>query len=794
MTHGWPSGAALSPPLSPLSLFPRCQVLFAQLYAEAGWLLPTLCLLLLMVICGIGGLMLVECMAMMPRNGRFQRRVEYTTVMKHFCSHRWYVVLGVFYQLSLTVTNLSLIVQSVQVMDFTIVAIAEKSCTFPEFSPNPGFRCPDFVPGGITPFDTSIYCVPLGLYFTALFVLPLSYLNLDDNIWVQKAAFYSLVVILFLWVAVLGQQGPSGSNVPLIGDTLTGVLGTSLFNFAFVTSVPSWINEKKEGVSVVRVLCTVLPLAVCIFIVMGWLGGAAFSDWSGSQTLLDRLRTTGTAGEISFYAFPIIVNLTSIPVLSIFQRYNLIKEKVCGKHTANFLAILLPWLIAIPLYNGKGYQLLANWGGVLVTSVVNFVAPIIVYIIAVRRSERERLEAAANPTSQQRASASSASSTSLSVSVTPPSEDGSVQETATGNTDGTVVESAEAAAVKPDKLKKKLSISGTVAWLKGISGSGRPLPDQDDGLPSGLQPSPLHHFQGSFSTASTAKESELSAPSHSPSQPLTSPTPRTLSAEVDESKLSSSPQLRAQALRWATEEDRHRAALAAAAIKGEPLARDAIQPAAGSLRLARPSSSGTVTATSSRQNLLAGITSSFTSRSPKPDADAEVEMTATPTSSFERPRSPRERKDTGGADDTFDADEIAVEEVGVEDDESQDEDDERKDRVASPTGSSRLSSSAHRQLSLPAIDEGKREHSASVREGSLSMGDVAEGPEAGEEIASESVAAGGVNGPAESGEVWHVVKDEWLKYRVHVAYAALAVMVTLCLLALEEQIRGQVEG
>ena len=362
------------------------------MYQQAGWLLPTLTLLLLMVICGAGGLMLVECMAMMPHNGSFRRRIEYTSVMRHYCSRRAYQLIHLFFQLSLTITNLSLIVQSIQVMDFTIAAIAGKSCTVPQFSPSFTFACPAKVDNNITPFATDVWCVPLGLYFTALFVIPLGLVNLDDNIKVQKAAFYSLITIVLIWVGVLASNQPSSSNVPVMGSTLNTVLGTSLFNFAFVSSVPSWVNEKREDVSIVKTLCAVLPLAVVIFVVMGWLGGAAFPDWTTDETLLDKLQGTGILGQITFYAFPIIVNLTSIPVLSIFQRYNLLKERVCGRAMANFLAVVLPWLIAIPLYNGSGYQNLANWGGVLVTSVVNFIVPTVVYIIAVRRRDREMEE------------------------------------------------------------------------------------------------------------------------------------------------------------------------------------------------------------------------------------------------------------------------------------------------------------------------------------------------------------------------------------------------------------------
>ena len=343
-------------------------VLFAQMYQQAGWLLPTLCLLLLMLICGTGALMLVECMAMMPRNGQFRRRVEYTTVMKHFCSHRWYVLIAVFYQLSLAVTNISLIVQSIQVMDFTIVAIAGRTCALPEFYPNPGFGCPDPVSGQISPFDPTVYCIPLGLFFTALIVIPLGLLDLDDNVVVQKGAFVSLITIVFIWIGVLAGQSPVAGRVPTVGTTLSSVVGTSLFNFAIVTSVPSWINEKKEGVSIVKVMFSVLAIAVGMFILVGWLGGTAFVPWTGDETLLDKLKDTGTLGKVSFYAFPIIVYLNDIPVLSIMQRYNLLQEGVCGRRMANFIAVVLPWLIAIPLYTGSGYQQLANWGGVLVTS------------------------------------------------------------------------------------------------------------------------------------------------------------------------------------------------------------------------------------------------------------------------------------------------------------------------------------------------------------------------------------------------------------------------------------------
>ena len=93
---------------------------------------------------------------------------------------------------------------------------------------------------------------------------------------------------------------------------------------------------------------------------------------------------------MSFYLFPIIANLTSIPVNSIFQRLNLVEQ---GYHPllSTTIAVALPWLIAVFLYAGSGYDELVTWSGVCVTSVVNFIIPPTVYIVARRQWQREQV-------------------------------------------------------------------------------------------------------------------------------------------------------------------------------------------------------------------------------------------------------------------------------------------------------------------------------------------------------------------------------------------------------------------
>lgn len=765
-------------------------VLFAQTFQQSGWLLMLVCLLVLMVCCGLGGLMLVECMAMMPHNGRFARRVEYTTVMKHYCTRRFYIVIAVFYQLSLTITNLSLIVQSIQVMDFTIAAITGGySCTVPEFYPSLGFHCPKMVDGNITVFDTSVWCIPLGLYFTALVVIPLGLVNLDDNIKVQKGAFVSLCVIILIWVGLLASNSPVGDRVPVIGTTLSSVLGVSLFNFAFLSSVPSWINEKREDVSIPKTLWTVLPLSVGLFVVMGWLGGTAFEWADGSnETMLDKVRgvtTAGKLGEVTFYLFPIIVNLTSIPVISIFQRYNLVKEGVCGLRMANFLAVVLPWLLAIPLYNGSGYQQLANWGGVLVTSVVNFIVPVAVYIIAVRRREKEMVNVHHLQDLQPVAAAEQITQAE------PTLPTAAVEQTTSGK-----------------KLVKKLSVSSAVEWMRGLgSKKGSGMRDDDGNGSSGLQPSPMHHFSGnpassSFSIASTHTSSdndgELSGPSHSPETPSRAPP---VSAAAQATRSSLNPPLSSQALRWAAEADKQRAAnSASAASLSNTIPRDIIQSASGSLRIARsttPTAPGSPVPSShpSQRNLLSGLTSSFSAQgllAPEPG----LEMT--PVSSARRPDEKVDDEVVEVTDDDFlgDIGAISVEEEGHHEDEDEQQHEEADQERVRVKGDGRHTpyASASAGTSLPAIEEAGREpsvsHTASVTaSAALDLEERIRQEEAVDRpYAAESVVD--LVADDERGAVWHVVKKEWEPYRVPVAVAVLAVMVILSILALEQQIQS----
>ena len=376
-------------------------VLFPQVFQQAGLILPLLILTLLTLTSALSSFLLVSSMSMMKGNERFGRSVEYSGVMRHYLSRPFFLLAFTFYQLSLLTTNISLIVQSVQVADFAIAAAFGRSCLLPQLTPTLAFTCPpavDYSAGGDTVFGDDRLGLPLGFFLTAAAVVPLGLIDLDDNMIVQKGAFVSLLTIVAVWAVLFVRHGLDLSYVPLTASGSGGfssVVGVSIFNFAFLTSIPSWVNSKSHTTSIRSPIWSSLVISCTMFIVAGLLCALSFAPWTDSSTLLDKVyglpMTFAPFARFSFYFFPIVANLTSIPVNSIFQRLNLV-EQGYHRHLSTLVAVALPWLIAVFLYAGSGYDELVTWSGVCVTSVVNFIIPPTVYIIARRRWQRERRE------------------------------------------------------------------------------------------------------------------------------------------------------------------------------------------------------------------------------------------------------------------------------------------------------------------------------------------------------------------------------------------------------------------
>jgi len=105
-----------------------------------------------------------------------------------------------------------------------------------------------------SPFDDYIL-FSLGYLVSAALVLPLSMLTLVKNIKVQIASAATLFFIIGAWIVIFKRTG-LGEPIPAGGRNYTNLIGFVLNNFAFITTVPSFINELNRKVSIHKVVCT----------------------------------------------------------------------------------------------------------------------------------------------------------------------------------------------------------------------------------------------------------------------------------------------------------------------------------------------------------------------------------------------------------------------------------------------------------------------------------------------------------------------------------------------------------
>jgi hypothetical protein len=201
-------------------------------------------------------------------------------------------------------SNISAIILSSQTMDTTLVALFKKSFALELYPSFGGSSTADGVRDtrvsfifclplhaalpqrdvhhvqvqGDSPFG-SAYVISVGFAIILCLTIPMGYFNLDDNIWVQKGAFIMLFLCLLTWTGQFIGLGLDPNNMPAVsggGFNQLGVLvSNTLLNYAFVVTVrhrctsctqnwshfgqvPSWVNEKKDTVSVNKTVVTAM--------------------------------------------------------------------------------------------------------------------------------------------------------------------------------------------------------------------------------------------------------------------------------------------------------------------------------------------------------------------------------------------------------------------------------------------------------------------------------------------------------------------------------------------------------
>lgn len=67
-------------------------IVLPLLFQQAGWLVPTVGMLVMWVCSSFAATMLTESMQRIPGNHEFQHRYEYSTLVRHYFGDRWYLL------------------------------------------------------------------------------------------------------------------------------------------------------------------------------------------------------------------------------------------------------------------------------------------------------------------------------------------------------------------------------------------------------------------------------------------------------------------------------------------------------------------------------------------------------------------------------------------------------------------------------------------------------------------------------------------------------------------------------
>jgi hypothetical protein len=229
---------------------------------QAGWITPTLCILFVFLISSFAATMLVEAMQRVPGNGALTERWEFCALVGHYFGPRAQTLTSVLYNISLQSTNVAAMIVSAQVLDVFIIYVAGHSVAldYHEWPPHLIRSEPSLKDPWLTQ-----WVISAGFVVSAVIAVPLGYINLEDNMKFQWASLVGLLLftseffVQFALNLVPGTRwGEARLDAPGGPPQVPGykaegqyqVLGVAIFAYAYVTTIPSWANEKVPSVNV----------------------------------------------------------------------------------------------------------------------------------------------------------------------------------------------------------------------------------------------------------------------------------------------------------------------------------------------------------------------------------------------------------------------------------------------------------------------------------------------------------------------------------------------------------------
>ncbi|GAA5795570.1 hypothetical protein HPULCUR_000930 [Helicostylum pulchrum] len=343
------------------------------LFQQSGWVAPVFIFIIVAFLSGCSALFVCEALSNIRGNEKFQAKVELTTIAQVYLGTKYHYFFQLMLFLALQSVNVASIIIAAQTFDNMLITVFKGSCGLGVY---PGGW---FCISGDESFNPDDYFIfTFGFLLTAVMVVPLGFFSLVENIVVQMTSFIVLAAILVQWTVEFAQEGLKSELLPASGSNSTMVLGIVIFNYSFITTIPSWVNSLKPEVNIHKCLWISVVISTIFYIVLGVCGSMAY-QMSASSDILDILSSQGsTVAMVTSYIFPVCALITSIPVFTIVIRSNLLRGEICSPTWAIFWSIVFP----CPLQTKDWINTIQNWSSLFFQSTVNFILPFVLYFVS----------------------------------------------------------------------------------------------------------------------------------------------------------------------------------------------------------------------------------------------------------------------------------------------------------------------------------------------------------------------------------------------------------------------------
>ncbi|KAI8832652.1 hypothetical protein BJ741DRAFT_614277 [Chytriomyces cf. hyalinus JEL632] len=357
-----------------------------QIFQQCGGLVTSCAFIVFAVICTLCSLFIVEAMQAIPGNKHFQGIVEYATLVNFYFGPSSHVVAQFFLYGASVSQSVASIVMVSQAVDSLLLATVKATCGISLMN-GPHAICvtADAVDGIFPPMRDFDVVLSFGYLLVFVFAVPLSFMDMKDNVKVQTATFMMTHLVFAGWIVHSIISGLNHSYVPVVSDSvganLAGLIGISMLNFPFIQTVPTWVNLKQHIVNVQYTLWISTSLATTSYILIGLFVGSSF-DFSLPGATIMSVLSHSVMGKVTGLMYSIFILGPSIPPFSIMAHGNLVQNFGFNSNYCKLFTHALPWLIATPVMRGQSVSSFNVWTSLLFVSVANFIIPFVIYMRA----------------------------------------------------------------------------------------------------------------------------------------------------------------------------------------------------------------------------------------------------------------------------------------------------------------------------------------------------------------------------------------------------------------------------